>query len=443
MEILIISIVFLVLLLLVVWRPYFNQAKNTGVEPAFAQQETSRKETNISLYQEHKAEIEKDFREGGIDEENYQYLLAELDQSLLQDIEASEKTLGELKNTSSDVHNSFGVIWPIALTVFILIFSAALYQYQGAYSAITQSQVQGEHESQQAQEDAQTEQTMNYLNELRKQVENNPDNGEAWYNIGQTLVSVGMFDAAINAYDQVIRIEGVDADLLGVKAQAYYYSNNQQMDEQVQGLIDKALVLDANDPATNILLGMHSFINQQYQSAIDAWQRVLSSNKVGVNTEALTEAVAEAKKRLELTSPEVNSSTQQVDKTQDSQPKGPQIKGPQIKVSVSLSAEVLEKLSQGEDKIVFIYAIPTNGQRMPLAAMKLKLSDLPVTVTLTDAQAMTPQSTLSSVSHVNVYAIVSDKGGAGIKAGDYKAQASNIDVLTKEIVALTVNTLVE
>ena len=288
MEILIISIVFLVLLLLVVWRPYFNQAKNTGVEPAFAQQETSRKETNISLYQEHKAEIEKDFREGGIDEENYQYLLAELDQSLLQDIEASEKTLGELKNTSSDVHNSFGVIWPIALTVFILIFSAALYQYQGAYSAITQSQVQGEHESQQAQEDAQTEQTMNYLNELRKQVENNPDNGEAWYNIGQTLVSVGMFDAAINAYDQVIRIEGVDADLLGVKAQAYYYSNNQQMDEQVQGLIDKALVLDANDPATNILLGMHSFINQQYQSAIDAWQRVLSSNKVGVNTEAFT-----------------------------------------------------------------------------------------------------------------------------------------------------------
>ena len=92
MEIILIAFIFLVLLLLILWRPYFNQTKNRAINSLSTVQETSRKETNISLYQEHKAEIEKDFTQGAIDQESYQYLLAELDQSLLQDIEASEET---------------------------------------------------------------------------------------------------------------------------------------------------------------------------------------------------------------------------------------------------------------------------------------------------------------------------------------------------------------
>ena len=88
MEIVFILLVFIVTLLMVIWLPFFKQDKTQQrAEQVATTQQGVRAQTNIDLYHEHKAEIEKDFKEGGIDEENYQYLLAELDNSLLQDIE--------------------------------------------------------------------------------------------------------------------------------------------------------------------------------------------------------------------------------------------------------------------------------------------------------------------------------------------------------------------
>jgi cytochrome c-type biogenesis protein CcmH len=80
---------------------------------------------------------------------------------------------------------------------------------------------------------------------------------------------------------------------------------------------------------------------------------------------------------------------------------------------------------------------------MPLAAVKLNTSDLPITITLSDKDAMTPQSTLSSVKLVNINAVASKQGGAGIKPGDYKAQVFNIDVKSEETLNLIIDTVVQ
>ena len=201
----------------------------------------------------------------------------------------------------------------------------------------------------------------------------------------------------------------------------------------VQTLIDKALALDINDPSTNILLGMHNFIAQEYQQAIKYWQRVIDAGKQGVNVVALQEAVSEAKNRLGMpTNP-----------MEGEQVSSQGAVGPQLKVNVSLSADITTQLAQGEDKVVFVYAIPTDGKRMPLAAMKLMASDLPKVVTLSDSNAMSPQSNLSSVSKVHIYAIVSKQGGAGIKPGDFKAEIFNISVDSTDAINLVVDRLVE
>ena len=112
-------------------------------------------------------------------------------------------------------------------------------------------------------------------------------------------------------------------------------------------------------------------------------------------------------------------------------------------MSVSLSDEIAKQLAQGEDRVVFIYAVPTNGQRMPLAAVKMKASDLPTVIVLNNSQAMSSEHTIGSVDKVHVYAIVSMQGGVGIKSGDYKAEALGIDVNRTETLELIVNKLVE
>jgi cytochrome c-type biogenesis protein CcmH len=429
MEIALIILVFIGLLLYIVWMPFFKASTNSTAEKQ--PKNNIRDETNVQLYKEHKAEIEKDYSDGGIDQENYQYLLAELDNSLLQDIDAAEK---QSNVVVSEKHLS--VLWPISLSVFIIAFSIALYLKQGTLTplmktpnAIKPNQQTQMSAEQQAQ--AQQEKVVAYIKELQAHLENNQDDGEAWYNLGQTLVSVGEFDMSITAFEQVIRIEGEQADLLGALAQAHYYRNNQQINEEVQILIDRALVLDSNDPSTNILLGMHNFISQQYEKAIEYWQKVIDAKRQGVNSNALQEAVNEAKSRLGMS------------RTENTKPAQSDVAGPILNINVSLAPAVAEQLAQGEDRVVFVYAIPTNGQRMPLAALKLVASDLPKVITLSNANEMSPANNLSSVTQVHIYAIVSKLGGAGIKSGDYKGEIQNISVDKTDTISLVVDSLVE
>jgi cytochrome c-type biogenesis protein CcmH len=429
MEIALIILVFISLLLYVVWMPFFKASTSSSAQKQ--SKNNIRDETNVQLYKEHKAEIEKDFSDGGIDEENYQYLLAELDNSLLQDIDAAEKQSNVIVT-----EKQLSVLWPLSLSVFIIAFSIALYVKQGTLTALmmTPNAIQPNQQTQMSAEQQaqmQQERVLAYIKELQAHLEDNQDDGEAWYNLGQTLVSVGQFDMSITAFEQVIRIEGEQADLLGAIAQAHYYRNNQQINEEVQTLIDRALALDSNDPSTNILLGMHNFISQKYEKAIEYWQRVIDAKRQGVNSNALEEAVNEAKSRLGMAKPE------------NTKPAQSDIAGPTLTINVSLASDVSEKLAQGEDRVVFVYAIPTNGQRMPLAALKLVASDLPKVITLSNANAMSPANNLSSVSKVHIYAIVSKLGGAGIKPGDYKGEIQNISVDNTETLSLVVDSFVQ
>jgi len=259
--------------------------------------------------------------------------------------------------------------------------------------------------------------------------EKEPENSKAWYSLGQALVGVGGFDGALKAFDRVIKIDGEHADLFGAKAQASYYQNKQKITPQVQQFIDKALTLDAKDPSTNILLGMDLFMNKQYQQAISRWQMVIEDNRPNVNINALKGAITEAKNRLALSGGVSNQTAA--------------TNGPQLSLTVSVSDDILAELEKGQDKIVFIYATATQGSRMPLAALKVKASDLPLDVVLNDASAMTPQAKLSDVEQVNLYAIISADGGVGIKPGDFKAELKNISVSETRSIALVVNSLVE
>lgn len=420
MELIFIIIVFLLLVLAVVWAPFIKQHQNN-----ISIDDTQRDETNVRLYHEHKAEIEKDFQQNNIDDENYQYLLTELDNTLLQDMEnqdLADKTPQETK--------VLAMAWPVGLSVFILAFSFYIYAEIGTYEKLTTMTPQ---EPMQQSANAE-QQTINELKRLMDVTKTEPDNSDAWYALGQSLVTVGEFDSAVKAYDQVLRIEGPQADVFGAKAQAIYYKNEQKIDERVQGFIDQALAIDANDPSTNILLGMHSFVAGNYQVAISHWQRVVDSDKKNVNKQALIEVIDEAKKRI--AQPNMTDDTNsQVE---------PSIAGPKLTVNVTLSDEIQALLALGEDKTVFIYAISadTSRGRMPLAAVKLVASDLPITIVLNDASAMTPQAKLSDVDVVHIYAVVSASGGAGIKSGDFKAELNNVAVTTTEQLNLVISNIV-
>ena len=188
--------------------------------------------------------------------------MSELDKSLIQDIEVNK--IASAKEQIVD--KPISMLWPATLSLFIIIFSFMLYSKNGAYQQLSkpiptaQAPVNSQQKAQQ--------QALQQVKSLLTLTAQEPENSDAWYSLGQSYIGMGEYQQALNAYDQVIRIEGETADLLGAKAQANYYKNDQKIDEVVQSLIDKALTMDPADPSTNILIGMHSFIAGDYAKAI-------------------------------------------------------------------------------------------------------------------------------------------------------------------------------
>lgn len=427
----------LLLVLVMIWTHFLRKKLQTtkNSQTAVTPQSSSkaRDETNITLYHEHKSEIEDDYKQGHIDEESYQYLINELDKSLLQDIAAPEETM----ITSP----RFSILWPIVLSVAILAISFSFYSKIGAYETLTQTQPQSNMPS---HDEAQVSQArVDAMQSLKDLIEKEPQNSNAWYSLGQAFVGIGEYEKAMEAFDQVLAIEGEKADVLGAQAQALYYKSNQKITPQVQVLIDRALALDANDASTNILLGMNNFIAQEYTQAIHYWQVVINANKENVNVEAIQQAINEAQNRLALSgSPQEQAFNGNKSKdVEANEAISDDSSSPQLQLNITLSEDILAKVSQGEDKTVFVYAVPNDGRRMPVAALKIRASDLPANVVLNNSRAMSPQANLSSVDAVHLYAVISNSGSVGIKAGDFIAEKKDVSVTTQTSIALEINTV--
>ncbi len=76
---------------------------------------------------------------------------------------------------------------------------------------------------------------------------------------------------------------------------------------------------------------------------------------------------------------------------------------------------------------------------MPLAIVRKQVKDLPVTVTLNDSMAMTPQMVLSNFDQVTVGARVSRSGGAMPVSGDLQGTVSPVDTQTGETIQITID----
>jgi cytochrome c-type biogenesis protein CcmH len=104
----------------------------------------------------------------------------------------------------------------------------------------------------------------------------------------------------------------------------------------------------------------------------------------------------------------------------------------------SISAELKARAEPGA--AVFVYAKAMQGPPMPLAVRKLQLSELPVSLTLSDADAMMPSMKLSAFDQVIVGARVSSSGKPVAQAGDFYTELEAVDsVNPPEQIILTID----
>lgn len=388
--------------LMLIWIPHFRQQKLLIAEEAGV-----RRQTNLELFNERLAVLEKELHEELLDKAEFDALKKELEISLLQDIkQASDDSLVNSIKPKT-------ILWPSMMSICLVAISGYMYQHLGDFQNIGNIQSANPHAGMDA-----AQIMVQRVQMMEAQVKAEPENSQAWFTLGHAYVSANQYDKAIAAFDKVIALVGKQAELLGPKATAMYYKAGQQMTPQIQAIIDESLAMDAQDPSTLLLVGMDAFFAADYKKAIASWQAILDSDRADVDRTALMNAIETANLRMQ------SETAGMPDDNAHKQVKASSVKS--VNITISIAAELAAKASP-EDTI-FIFARATEGPKVPLAATKVSAKSFPITVTLDDSSGMGGDTKLSDAANVEVIAVLSKHGNIKPQTGDIQGKINTVAV---------------
>ncbi|WP_426155691.1 c-type cytochrome biogenesis protein CcmI [Pseudomonas sp. TSRC2-2] len=340
-----------------------------------AQREEDRTALNVALYQERVAELQAQQAEGVLD-------AAQLDSGRA---EAARELLADTEGAAAPRVSRLGKPLPLLAAVLVPLLGLGLYLHFGAADKVELTR-----------EFAQAPQSMEEMTQrLERAVAAQPDSAEGLYFLGRTYMAQDRPADAAKMFERAANLAGRQPELLGQWAQAQYFADGKKWSEKIQKLTDEALKADPKEVTSLGLLGIAAFEGERYQEAIDYWNRLLAQLPPDDNSRAaLQGGIERAAERLTASGGKVA--------------KAPAPKAALLTVSVDLASELKGKVQPGDS--VFIFARATSGPPAPLAAKRLTVADLPVTVELGDADAMMPQLKLSNFPEVQLVARISRAG---------------------------------
>ncbi len=268
---------------------------------------------------------------------------------------------------------------------------------------------------------------------LEAHLQEQPDDPQGWYLLGRSYLSMQQYDKAARALRRVLKLEGESAKVLMQLADALAMQQNGRIQGESARLVKRALELDPDLAEARWMAGIAAEQAGQYEVAIRHWQHALQGMEDAQSRQILTQAITRAAQKLGQdparflagTGAAGSKPAAEAASAAPAQSGGQAAGGPaRITVQVSLADQLAGAVSP--DDTVFVFAKAPSGPPMPLAAAKLKVRDLPATVTLDDSQAMLPNLKLSGFEQVVVSARVSRSGSPMPQAGDLASASQTL-----------------
>lgn len=365
--------------------------------------EDDRVQQNIKIAKERLGELEQEFKGNTLSRSEYEKIRDELEKGLLIDIDLSQK---DSSASVSHVSRRYAFI----LLIFIPLISLSLYLTLGNPELINvqgQTAMSGTENPHAQAKNKKLASVEEMVAKLAKRLESDKDNGEGWYLLGRSYLSLGNFTEAARALERAHQLLGDDPGLLLRYADALAMSRNGQISGKPFELVQKALTMNPNDPTGLWLAGMGYEEQGKYRQAAETWNKLLPVLRDEPSREKVRNMIARVNSQLGDNPVEITAPARASVATRG------------VPVSVDIADELKNKVPA--DATVFIFARAQNGSRMPLAVVRKQVKDLPVSVTLDDAMAMTETMRLSQFSAVNIVARVSTSGSAMPQKGDYQS----------------------
>ena len=361
--------------------------------------QASQANANAKVYRDQILDLDREHDSGHISDQEWQQSRDELSLRLLEDTAAVDDPAAKTEKPA---------IWTaVVLAVALPLGSMGMYMWVGQPEALnplalkTPDQVDPKDLTKMAQT-------------LAEKLQDKPDNLQGWVMLGRTYRTLENFDAALRAYDSALKLSD-DDDLKLERIEVIAMQRQGQFEGEPWNVIREVLQRDPQHFGALLTAGSASYAEGKFADALKYWEQArkpLDANNPDL--EGLESAIATVRERLGMPPAKAAPAA---------------TSGLNVTGQVNLSASLKSKASPND--VVFIYATPANGDRMPLAIFKTTVSQLPFNFTLDDSTAMAPDRKLSAAGEVMVKVRVTKSGNAMPQSGDLSGSLGPVKVGAK------------
>ncbi|MDH5766520.1 MAG: c-type cytochrome biogenesis protein CcmI [Gammaproteobacteria bacterium] len=381
------------------------------------------KTSNIQLHEEKINELNIDLQEGRIDQAAYKIARQELDRELLEDtpVESKQAAAHHYK-AEAKKHPALA----LAIAVFLPTLSMLVYTQLGMHAS-SQQEMAATEEKQPSIDDM--------VARLEQYLESNKGELKDWVMLARSYKYLGRYGEAANAYIAANAIE-LNPQVMLEHAEVLALINDKKINDEARDLIMKALAMEPDNLNTLWFAGVAEFQFGNYHQSIEHLSRLSEAATQDPKVDnSIRYYIAHAREQLIAAGEEVASMEELLPKSQVAV-----AEHMRLQIKIDITDEARQKFVSND--VVFVYAKALQGPKMPLAAQRITLADLPATIVLDDTMGMVEGMNLSAFDQVVVSARISKAGTAIAQSGDYIGQATVEDVSATEGVSITIDSLV-
>lgn len=271
--------------------------------------------------------------------------------------------------------------------------------------------------------------------QLQESLQRKPNDAKGWALLAQAYSALDQPQQALDALNHLLKLKPDDPDAMVAWVEATAETSpSHRIDDASRAKLQRALQIEPTHQRALWLLGISDFQRNDYADAAKQWKTLLPLLEPGSRVaETVKQQLAEAETRAGGTQ---NATVVAVDPATASSASAA-VSSVALNVTVKLDPALVAKVQPTDT--LFVFARAVEGPPMPLAVARLKASDLPAKVTLTDAMVMTPAMTLSKFTKVSVAARISKSGNAMPQAGDLESAPVEVATDSHAPIALTID----
>ncbi|MCO4864995.1 c-type cytochrome biogenesis protein CcmI [Cupriavidus sp. WGlv3] len=345
----------------------------------------------VDLYRDQLRELDADLRTGTLSAARHAEARDELARRLLD--EAADTATGTHRASTCPL---------LAAALLAALPSAAILLYLHLGNPVALWRADDVPQASGSQHQLSGAQVEGMVNQLAQRLREAPADPAGWAMLARSYSVLERYADAAAAYARAVELAPEVASLRADYADVLASLNNGSLQGAPMAEIRRALGLDPDDPKALALAASAAVERGDRQAAIGYWEHLHRLLPPDSQTAARVAANLAAARGTSAAQPA------------------------QITGMVTLSEKAGRTPQPGDT--LFVYALPADGSRMPLAVLRRQARDLPLTFTLDDAMAMRPDRKLSAHTQVVVEARISASGNALPQSGDLVGRSGPLAV---------------